>query len=96
MQIAPEDEASRGLRLAFCRELLRDLDAVQAAIRAGVSESDAPAVAARLTRQASTWQLVEMMSLAARYAHDARYRIHRARSSTTFTTAARKRREASG
>jgi Sulfotransferase domain len=74
MQIAPEDEASRGLRQAFCRELLRDLDAVQAAIRAGVRESEAPAVAARLTRQASTWQLVEMMSLAARYAHDARYR----------------------
>jgi hypothetical protein len=47
---------------------------VKAAVRAGVSEQDAPAVAAGLTRQASTWQLVELMSLAARYAHDQRYR----------------------
>jgi hypothetical protein len=74
MHISAEDDDARRLRLAFCRELLRDLDAVQAAIRAGVSESDAPALAARLIRQASTWQLVEVMSLAARYARDERYR----------------------
>jgi hypothetical protein len=74
MQIPPEDQASDQLRLAFCREMLCDLDAVKAAVRAGVSESDAPAIAAGLTRQASTWQLVELMSLAARYQHDARYR----------------------
>jgi hypothetical protein len=74
MQIPPEDEASLKLRLAFCRELLRDRDAVKAAVRAGVSESDAPAFAAQLTRTASTWQLVELMALAARYAHDGRYR----------------------
>jgi len=73
MQTPPEDADARTLRLAFCRELLRDLDAVKAAIRAGVSESDAPAFAARLTRQASTWQLVELMSLAVRYERDARY-----------------------
>ena len=74
MQTPPEDEAALKLRLAFCRELLRDRDAVKAAVRAGVSEQDAPAVAAGLTRQASTWQLVELMALAARYAHDQRYR----------------------
>ena len=74
MQIPHEDEAFQRLRLAFCRELMRDLDAVKAAVRAGVSESEAPAFAARLIRQASTWQVVEMMSLAARYAHDSRYR----------------------
>ena len=74
MQIPPEDEASRKLRRAFCNELLRDLDAVKAAIRAGVSESDAPAFAARLVRQAWTWQLVEVLSLSARYARDDRYR----------------------
>jgi hypothetical protein len=74
MLIPAEDEASLKLRLAFCRELLRDLDAVKAAVRAGVSEHDASAVAAGLTRQAATWQLVELMALAARYAHDHRYR----------------------
>ena len=74
MQTPPENEADLKLRLAFCRELLRDLDSLKAALRAGVSEQDAPAVAAGLTRQASTWQLVELMSLAARYAHDQRYR----------------------
>lgn len=73
MHIPPEDDASRKLRVEFCKELLRDLDAVKAAIRAGVNESDAPAFAARLIRQASTWQLVEVMSLAVRYARDDRY-----------------------
>jgi hypothetical protein len=74
MQTPSEDDDARRLRLAFCSELMRDLDAVKAAIRAGVNESEAPAVAARLIRQASTWQLLELMSLSARYAHDERYR----------------------
>jgi Sulfotransferase domain len=74
MHNPPEDADARTLRLAFCRELLRDLDAVKAAIRAGVSEREAPAFAARLVRQASTWQMVQVMSLTARYAHDERYR----------------------
>jgi hypothetical protein len=73
MQIPSEGDDARRLRLQFCKELLRDLDAVKAAIRAGVSESDAPALAARLIRQASTWQLMEVMSLTARYARDGRY-----------------------
>lgn len=74
MQTPSEDDDARRLRMAFCRELMRDLDAVQAAVRAGVRESDAPALAARLIRQASTWQLVELMALGARYAADDRYR----------------------
>jgi hypothetical protein len=74
MHTPPEGADTPNLRLAFCRELLRDLDAVKAAIRAGVNEREAPAFAARLVRQASTWQLVEVMSLTARYAHDDRYR----------------------
>jgi hypothetical protein len=74
MHTPPEGADTPTLRLAFCKELLRDLDAVKAAIRAGVSEREAPAFAARLIRQASTWQLVEVMSLAALYAHDDRYR----------------------
>lgn len=74
MQSPTEDEALSKLRLAFCRELLRDLDAVKAAIRAGVSESDAPAFAARLIRQAATWQVVQVMSLGVLYARDERYR----------------------
>lgn len=73
MQITHEDEASYKLRVAFCKELLRDRDGVKAAIRAGVSEGEAPEVAARLLRQALTWQLVEVLSLGVRYARDPRY-----------------------
>jgi Sulfotransferase domain len=73
MQMLREDLASRKLRLEFCKEFLRDRDAVKAAIRAGVSECEAPAFAARLIRQASTGQLLEVMSLAVRYARDDRY-----------------------
>lgn len=73
MQIAHEDEVSFKLRAEFSKELLRDRDGVKAAIRAGVSEGDAPEFAARLLREALTWQLVEVLSLGVRYARDPRY-----------------------
>ena len=49
MQIPSEDEAARKLRIEFCTELLRDFDGARAAMRAGGSESEAPAFAATFT-----------------------------------------------
>lgn len=73
MHVAYEDEAALKLRAEFCKELLRDRDGVQAAIRAGVSEREAPDFAARLLREALTWQLIEVLSLGGLYARDHRY-----------------------